>query len=144
MKNKPRPVSIIYIMTYFLLLGIGALFGGLLILITVIPAILQLGPFFQTGALIVGLLAISSIIMSIIFFIAIIGQWRATSGGRTLTLIMAVVMSLICIMSMPALLISNLGSVLYLPLLTAVLILAASIGVIWSLRSPSLVDYFSQ
>lgn len=143
MKHKHRPDQIIFVMTYLGLLSLGALLGGLLVFVVIIPAIRDLGSAFRIGTGLMALLGILALLTGIVAVWAMIGLWQGKALGRALTLMLTAVLVMASALAIPILLLVGLeGIALYVPVTTAVFLLLTGGGVLWSLTRPSTRTYF--
>lgn len=145
MNSMNKPNAILFLMAYLSFLALGGLFGGLIVFITIIPAIQEMGPFFGRSTAVVALLGIFSLLLVVFAAVAMRGLWRGTGAGRATTMILTVWTALISGLSVPMLLLIGLeGIALYVPLITAVFLFISSSGVLWGLTRPSSLNYFHQ
>lgn len=144
MKSIIRPNVVLFLMSYLSLLGLGGLFGGLIVFVTIIPAIQEMGPFFGRGVVIMALLGIFALLLAVLAAAAMMGLWRGTGAGRVLTMILTVGALSVSGLSVPVLLLVGLdGIALSVPLATAVFLFIISSGALWGLTRPSSLEYFS-
>ena len=144
MKSKYRPDIIIFVMAYLSLLGLGALFGSLIVFFTIIPAILENGPSNLIGVVVMALLGIFSLLLVVPVIFAMMGLWRGTAAGRVISMILTLLAASVSALSIPVLLLVGIwGIALYVPLLTAVFLLVVSGSVLWGLTRQSVLKYIS-
>lgn len=144
MNLKSRPDTIIFVMAYLSLLCLGGLFGALFVFVTIIPNILELGPFFYRGVYMMALLGILSLLLAVVAGFALTRLWQGKAAGRAITITLTTVLAVISGLSVPVLLLVGLeGIALYVPLLTAVVLCVASSGVLRLLRQSSILAYFN-
>lgn len=133
MKSKNRPDVVVFVMAYLSLLGLGALSGGLIVFIMIIPAIWMMGPFFHSSVVMMTLLGVFSLLVVILVALAMIGLWRRKEAGRVITMVLTAVGAMVSGLSIPLLLLVGLeGIALYAPLGTAVSLFVTSSGALWS------------
>jgi hypothetical protein len=145
MNPKSRPDTIIFVMAYLSLLCLGGLFGALFVFITIIPNILEIGPYFYGGVYTMALLGIFSLLLAIVAGFAMTRLWQGKAAGRAITIMLTTGLAVISGLSVPVLLLVGLeGIALYVPLLTAVVLCSASSGVLWSLKQSPILSYFNQ
>ena len=143
MKSITRPEVNLFLMAYLSLLGLGGLFGGLLVFVTAIPAIQEMGPFFGRSVAIMAVLGIFALLLAALAAVAMIGLWRETGAGRALTMILTIWMLAVSGISVPVLLLVGLdGIALSVPLITAVFLFISSGGALWALTHGNDYEYF--
>jgi hypothetical protein len=143
-KSKNRPDIIVFVMAYLSLLGVGALFGGLIVFVTVIPAIQEMGRFFHSSAVMMVLLGIFALLLVVLVVFAMLGLWQGKRAGRVITTILTAWAALVSGLSIPLLSLVGLGGIaLYVPLGTAATLFITSSGTLWSLTRPSILNYFN-
>jgi hypothetical protein len=137
MESKNKPDTMIFVMAFLSLLSLGGVFGGLLVFTVIIPAILELGSFARSGAIVMFLLGILTLLVAVVALWAMIGLWQGKAIGRDLTLILTATIVLVAALSIPILLLVGLrGIALAVPLVTAVFLLVTGSGVLWALKRP--------
>ena len=141
--NSPtvyRPDSLIFVLAYLFILSLGAFYGGATILATTYPAARQMG----AGEMVMLITGVAPLILGVLFVLSGWLLWQLQPAGRALTIMLAALMVVISGGSIPVLLIEELGGVaLYVPLMTAVLLLASSLAVIAALMQPPVRHVFS-
>ena len=143
MKAIARPNVILFLLSYLSLLGLGGLFGGLIVFVTVIPDIHEMGPFFSSSVVMMAFLGIFALLLVILVAAAMLGLWRGKRAGRVITMILTVWALAVSGLSAPVLLLVGLdGIALSVPLVTAVFLFITSSGALWGLTRPSSLNYF--
>jgi hypothetical protein len=140
MESKNKPDRMIFVMAFLSLLSLGGLFGGLLIFITIIPAIRDFGSFGHSKVGVMVLLGILALLVAVVAVVAVwamIGLWQEREIGRVLTRILTATIVLVAVLSIPILpLVGLRGIALAVPLVTVVFLLVTGSGVLWTLKRP--------
>lgn len=135
MKSINRPEPNIFVMAYLALLGLGAIFGTIIVFFLIIPTIQDLNVSSRISVVVIAPLGIFSLLLAGMAFIAMIGLWQGNSKGRLLAKVLMVMLAAISILSVPSLLMAGMsGIALYVPLFTAVVLSVASIGSLLALN----------
>jgi hypothetical protein len=138
METKNRPDMIILVMAYLGLLSLGALSGGLMVFMVIIPAMRNLGAVSGGAVQLIRLPGVLALLMAVFAAWAMIGLWQGKAAGRAGALILTTMVVLAAALSIPILLFVGLqGVALWTPLLTAVFLLITGSGVLWGLTRPS-------
>lgn len=149
MEPKNKPDMIIFVMAYLGLLGLGALFSGLIVFGLIIPAMYDLGSSFQLGSslqggvVVMGLLGILALLVAVVAGWAMIGLWQGKAAARAMALFLTAMMLVVSAFSIPMLLLVGMeGIALVVPLATAVFLLITGSSVCWGLTRPSISLHF--
>jgi hypothetical protein len=144
MNDRAVPDGLMLVMAYFLMLALGAFFGGLTILVTALPATLGMGSFFTGAAVTLAALGILPLVMGAAMVTCIVGLWRMRRAARSLAILLAGLLTFIALGSMPVLIMEEWGDTdLLIPLITAAVLLITSVTVIWYLRQDEIHLLFS-
>lgn len=136
MESINKPNALVFVIAYLSIMALGALSGGLVVFIMIIPAIQAMGPFFHSSVVMMAMLGVFSLLLAILATWAIIGLWRQKEAGRVIAMILTTGAALVSGLSIPLLLLVGIeGISLYVPLGTAVTLFIASSGVLWSLMT---------
>jgi drug/metabolite transporter (DMT)-like permease len=121
--------------------AIGAFFGGVTILSTLLPASRQMG----MGGMMAWVTGISPLLLGVLLLTAIYGIWRRQGYGRALGIGLALLMALIGGLGVPLVIVEEYGDAdMFIPLATAVLLMVSSGLVLRYLLHPTVKATFQK
>lgn len=145
-RAQERPDGILLVIAYFVLLGVGFVLGGITLLVTAVPQAWQMArsdSFFFGGLATLLLMTVALLLLGGWLLFTARNLWRARAGGRATAVVLAALLTLMCLLAIPSFFFAfgNDRTELLAGIGMALLVGLGSAASLWYLLRPSVKGY---
>lgn len=144
--SRVRPDGILLVIAYFVVLGVGLLLAGLFMLVAAVPQSLEMAQgdgFFFAGFAAIAIMTLALLVLGGLLLNVARNLWRAKPGARAQAVVLAAVIAVMALLSMPAFFFAYSGGTYLLAGLgTALVVGAGGAASLWYLARPHVKDFF--